>query len=554
MMDPAVAVVRNPQVPVRALQHPSDNPVSDASPAPAPALMVDVVVLSADLALYEAIRNAVGERNPVWRARSAEESVELLLTGRCGVLLIDMAAVTARPATLVEQIVDQFPDVVVVVAGRREDESVLAGLISDGLVYRFMHKPLSPKRAGMFLNAAIRSHVERREGRAGDQLLPLVRELRSRVDPRKWMFVGGGLIVFLAVLAAALVARYGKPQEPDPATALASMTLPAAPLADPVLSRARAALAAGRYDTPPGRNALDLYSAVLLTRPDDAEARQGLETTIARLTDKAEQAAAAGDAAEARRIAQRVLQVDAGNGRARGVIASLTFKPRQAPAAVAAPAPSRVEPVVVASGSTTNDAALTAASDAERLASVPVTRLTPVPAAAPPPPPTPVTTARVQADPLAPRVVGPGGLPTAPTRRQPPTGLRYYAGPVVPALPIAGYEKRSPDAIGSGTTAPPPVASEAGVQQRDLEPVATPEPVYPPAAFRQGIEGWVEVEYTVGERGTTGDVTVVAAEPRGVFDDAAIAAVAGWRYRPRVVNGRPVAQRTSVTLQFNVEN
>jgi len=555
MVDPAVAVVRNPQVPARALQRPSNSPVSDASPAPAPApaLMVDVVVLSGDVALYEAIRNAVGERNPVWRARSAEESVDLLLTGRCGVLLIDMAAVTARPATLVEQIVDQFPDVVVVVAGRREDESVLAGLISDGLVYRFMHKPLSPKRAGMFLNAAIRSHVERREGRAGEQLLPLVRELRSRVDPRKWMFVGGGLIIFLAVLAAALVARYGKPQELDPATAVASTMLPAAPLADPVLSRARAALSAGRYDSPPGRNALDLYSAVLLTRPDDAEARQGLETTIARLIDKAEQAAAAGDAAEARRIAQRVQQVDADNDRARGVIASLTFKPRQAPAAVAAPVPSRVEPVVVEPVSTTSDAAPTAAYDAERLASVPVTRLTPVPTVAPPPPPPPTTTTRVQADPLTPRVVGPGALPTAPTRRQPPAALRHYAGPVVAALPIAGYEKRPPDATGGGAAAPP-VASDAGVQQRDLEPVATPDPIYPPAAFRQGIEGWVEVEYTVGERGTTGDVTVVASEPRGVFDDAAIAAVAGWRYRPRVVNGRPVAQRTSVTLQFNVEN
>jgi TonB family protein len=44
----------------------------------------------------------------------------------------------------------------------------------------------------------------------------------------------------------------------------------------------------------------------------------------------------------------------------------------------------------------------------------------------------------------------------------------------------------------------------------------------------------------------------VAAAPRGVFDEAALAAVAAWRYRPRVVNGRAVAQRTSVTLQFNV--
>jgi len=48
------------------------------------------------------------------------------------------------------------------------------------------------------------------------------------------------------------------------------------------------------------------------------------------------------------------------------------------------------------------------------------------------------------------------------------------------------------------------------------------------------------------------DIAVVSAEPGGVFDAAAVAAVAAWRYRPRVVNGRPVMQRSSVTLSFNV--
>jgi protein TonB len=525
--------------------------------------MVDVVVLSDDLALFEAIRHSVGERNPVWRARSAEESVDLLLMGRCGVLLIDIAALTTRPATLVEQIVEQFPDVVVVVAGRREDESVLTGLVSDGLVYRFMHKPLSPKRAGMFLNAAIRSHAERRAGRAAEQVLPLVRELHSRVDPRKWLVVGGGLIGFIAVLAAVLVAHFGKPQESQPATAPAGASVPAAPLADPVLSRARAALAAGRYDAPPGRNALDLYSAVLLTRPDDVEARRGFQVTIERLVANAEGAAAAGDAAEARRIAERVLQVDTKIARARAVIAGLE-QPRPVTTVVTAPTLPTEPPLP----SITQDALRAAApappapppapapaEDADRMTRVPVTRLAPVPvpAAAPPPPPAPAPTARVVPDPLTPRVVGTGTLPTMPTRRPPRAPLRYYAGPVAAALPIAGYEEPSPEATEVAATAPP-MAAEPGVQQRDLEPLATPDPVYPQAALRQGIGGWVEVEYTVNERGSTGDVAVVAADPRGVFDEAAIAAVAAWKYRPRVVNGRPVAQRTSVTLNFSVED
>jgi TonB family protein len=510
--------------------------------------MVDVVVLTGDLGLFEATRHAVGERNPVWRARSAEESVDLLLTGRCGVLLIDVAAVTARPATLVEQIVDQFPDVVVVVAGRREDESVLAGLISDGLVYRFMHKPLSPKRAGMFLNAAIRSHVERREGRATEPRLQLVGELKSRVDPRKWLFVGGGVIVFLAVLAAVLILRYGKPQDPDPAAVASRTAMPSAPLADPVLSRARAALAAGRYEAPPGRNALDLFAAALLTRPDDVEAQRGLRTTIERLLANAERAAAAGDAAEARRIAQRVLQADSGNAAARTVLARLEL-PRPATTNILEAAMPRPSPAAPSAQATQRDTVPSPAENADRLAKVPVTRLTPVPAAAPSTPPAPAPAVRVQPDPLTPRVVGRGTLPTSQARRSLPASTRYYGGPAAPALPIAGYEKRAPEPVATA-----PVVAEPGVLQRDLEPVATPDPVYPPAAFRQGVGGWVEVEYTVNERGATTDVTVVAAEPRGVFDDAAVAAVAAWKYRPRVVNGRPVAQRTTVTLQFNVED
>jgi len=94
--------------------------------------MVDVVVLSDDVALFQATRDAIGERNPVWRARTAAESVELLLTGRCGVLMLDMGAVSTQPASLVTQIVDQFPDVVAVVAVPLEEETLLAQLGSNG--------------------------------------------------------------------------------------------------------------------------------------------------------------------------------------------------------------------------------------------------------------------------------------------------------------------------------------------------------------------------------------------------------------------------------------
>ena len=501
--------------------------------------MVDVVVLSGDLSLFDAIRHAVGERNPVWRARSAEESVELLLTGRCGVLLIDMAAVSTQPATLVEQIVDQFPDLVVVVAGRRDDESLLARLISDGLVYRFMHKPLSPKRAGMFLNAAIRSHVERRENRSLAPLLPLMGGLRTRIELRKWLFVTVGLALFLTLLAMLLLDDR-RASRPANASVVTSPRVPAAPapprpIADPVLSGARAALAAGRYETPAGRNALDLYAAVLLARPAHPEARAGLDKTTARLVAMATSEAQAGHEDEARRLVERVLAVDPRHASARALQARLDTPP----APVTEPPASLAETPAQAVAATTAAPPAPAAQPAAIVAA-PVAK--PRIERAPPP-------ARVMPDPLTPRVVPPAARATA-TRG----ASRTFGPPITSGHPTAGYAKPLPAPEPSAQPEPAmPIDATGTLPDRDLEQLTATEPVYPPGALRDHVEGWVEVDFTVSEAGGVRDIEVVAAEPRGVFEAAATAAVGQWRFQPRVVNGRPVSQRSSVTLRFNVE-
>jgi protein TonB len=497
--------------------------------------------------------------------------VELLLTGRCGVLMLDMGAVSTQPASLVAQIVDQFPDVVVVVAGRRDDEPLLAQLVSDGHVYRFMHKPLSPKRAGMFLQAAIRAHLDRRAGRDRTLRLPGVGTLPSRFDPRKWLFVGGGLALFVAALAAVLVARHdgGEARNPAQATPRPDAAHTSGPRADPVLSRARAALAAGRYESPPGRNALDLYAAVLLARPGNAEAREGLTATVGILMQRAEAAMASGDATEARRLAQRVLSVSADHAQARELLARLETPPAAMPAQAEAqttpavttatgPDSSPAAAATRSAASATRDATQPVAGAgggrqvpqraAPAQAEVPPVAASPAPAAAP-------RKARVTPDPLTPRII----TSRSPTRPAPPVGRsRSYGAPISSGHAVAGFAAPAPapsPVLATATSIESPDSgSVPAVPARDLEALVTPGPVYPPQALRDRIEGWAEVEFTVDERGATGDIVVVAAEPRGVFDAAAIAAVAAWRYLPRVVNGRPVAQRTSVTLRFNVED
>lgn len=65
------------------------------------------------------------------------------------------------------------------------------------------------------------------------------------------------------------------------------------------------------------------------------------------------------------------------------------------------------------------------------------------------------------------------------------------------------------------------------------------DPKYPPAALEDGIEGYVDVRFSVSPTGTVLNPEVVTAEPAGVFDAAAIAAVSRWRYSRPTESQRP---------------
>jgi protein TonB len=56
----------------------------------------------------------------------------------------------------------------------------------------------------------------------------------------------------------------------------------------------------------------------------------------------------------------------------------------------------------------------------------------------------------------------------------------------------------------------------------------------------------------VTESGGVKDLSVHAANPRGVFDQAAISALSQWRYRPVLVDAKPVAQRARIRIRFTL--
>jgi TonB family protein len=241
--------------------------------------IVELVVFSTDEAFLETLREAVGSARRLWHVPSADKVCDLLLAGQVGILVLDVQALAEDVGVFVAQLKRQFPDLVLVVAGSRETENLLANLISAGTVYRFIHKPMSPGRAKLFAEAAVRKYVEQQRRR-----VPAAPANAGAGKPLFWKVAAAALLVAAGIAAGVLYYR-GQGQE----------ALPRAPLGNSVpesalVARAAAALAANRLTAPSDDNALDLYQQALARNPADAAARTGLAEVQDRLWTKAENA------------------------------------------------------------------------------------------------------------------------------------------------------------------------------------------------------------------------------------------------------------------------
>jgi protein TonB len=96
------------------------------------------------------------------------------------------------------------------------------------------------------------------------------------------------------------------------------------------------------------------------------------------------------------------------------------------------------------------------------------------------------------------------------------------------------------------------MAMSAG-SDRDVIPLVRINPDYPQRALARGLEGWVQVQFTITATGIVKEPVVVNAEPKNIFDDAALKAIARWRYNPKVESGVPVERvgvQTRIVFQL----
>lgn len=90
----------------------------------------------------------------------------------------------------------------------------------------------------------------------------------------------------------------------------------------------------------------------------------------------------------------------------------------------------------------------------------------------------------------------------------------------------------------------------AGTGDGDLIPIVQIEPQIPREALTNCIGGVVELRFTVLEDGSVEDPSVVKSNPPRMFDRSALRAILRWKFKPRIVDGRPVKREATLPIEF----
>jgi len=95
-------------------------------------------------------------------------------------------------------------------------------------------------------------------------------------------------------------------------------------------------------------------------------------------------------------------------------------------------------------------------------------------------------------------------------------------------------------------------AGAAASQTSEAVLVKGVAPSYPPSALRAKQSGWVVVAFTIEPNGHTSNVHVTDAQPRRVFDRAAMEAVLHYRFTPAMKDGVAVTSERQQKIEFNL--
>jgi outer membrane biosynthesis protein TonB len=77
------------------------------------------------------------------------------------------------------------------------------------------------------------------------------------------------------------------------------------------------------------------------------------------------------------------------------------------------------------------------------------------------------------------------------------------------------------------------------------------EPEFPPAYADQSIDGWVDVQFSIGTDGAVSGIRLMDTDLPPDFLAPSRAAVSQWRFKPFIWNGMAIAASTTVRLTYS---
>lgn len=558
-----------------------------------PGYVLDVVVLTADGGLLATLREASSPEHAIWHAPSADAAVDYLVGGRCGILVADLGTLRGDAASLLARLHSQFPELVLMATGRRDEEAAVAPLVSDGRIYRFLHKPISPARANLFLGAATRRYYELRDTDE-PMMLATVKTMAQR--PRTLRLVGA--IAAVLVIAAVAVWLLLRPQHPDPAReqAIANAARTEGQIQE-LLARANMALATGRLIEPRANNALELYREVLALAPNHPEAATGEQRVLAALEAKVVAALQTRDPRAGAAALTALQRAEPNHPRYEQLYKQLIELSRSQPPA----APPRTAPSSARASTTQPTVSAAPAEITQAPEESPVSLDEPLtedesfaPLEEPSelseePPPRDAREDALEQLALAIRLRE-RGLLIEPAENNAFDALTTLRSEYPDIREIADEQRRLAAALiehartllaasdldataryldkaaelepASSVVRSLRAQHQAALSERESERVIPAgalkrtrevSPEYPYDAQIRRVTGWVDVEFTIATDGTTRDLVVRDAEPKNVFDRSAVEALRRWRFEPISRNGQLVEQRAILRLKYELE-
>jgi protein TonB len=241
-----------------------------------------LLVLSRDQQLIDTLAT-VAFPHTVHPIEREVDLVASLTAEEAAVILLDAAAVTTPIQQLAEGVKSQFPDVVMIVAGGPTDQIALSTQITDGTVYRFLARPVSPQRIKLFLDAAWRRRSQQttdfeREPRRLVAGAPTSVPRRTGSGRNTWLIVA---IVAAALSTGSLIAlKIGTTPPATGATQNSIATLGSAKggSLESALERGESALGQGELD-----GAAEYYREAQRINPSDPRVMAGVNKVVQKI-------------------------------------------------------------------------------------------------------------------------------------------------------------------------------------------------------------------------------------------------------------------------------